>query len=310
MRRDAASVSIICFMVRASSMTGLNDASASTLTSGSCARAIWPSIHQPDAHGQDRQPAESHHGLHEAYLERLRLLEPDQMSGIVPALLGQLLIPVVPSPERRDLPHPLDAVYHVGVNVPHAAANLIAEPLDARVGEIRADGNCNEERRQHNGNGPRQHGQGHQQSARYQDCYDHRRDRVAEEVLDRLHVSPDDADKVARATPHHVRGREGLQFVVEVDPHPRQQPVCHVVRLPRLQVEENRRERREDAHEDQQRRHGLVAEYRSDQERAESAQDDDGAVMEHSQGEGYEELELDRSDQPEQPAARRSGSGC
>ena len=43
MRRDAANVSIICFMVRANSVTGLNDARASTLTSGSWSRAICPS---------------------------------------------------------------------------------------------------------------------------------------------------------------------------------------------------------------------------------------------------------------------------
>ena len=73
------------------------------------------------------------------------------MTGVRPALFGQLLVPFGPASERSDLTHPLDAVDHVGVNVPHSAANLGAQAFYARVGEERADRHGNEERRQRRG---------------------------------------------------------------------------------------------------------------------------------------------------------------
>ena len=48
-------------------------------------------------------------------------------------------------------------------------------------------------------------------------------------------------------------------------------------------------------------RQGLVAEYRSDEERAERAQDNDRAVVEHTQRESAQELESNRPNHPEQP---------
>ena len=55
-------------------------------------------------------------------------------------------------------------------------------------------------------------------------------------------TSPSDhADEVARATPDHVCRRQRLELFVEVNSHSRQQPEGHVVGLPVLQVEQERR---------------------------------------------------------------------
>ena len=110
--------------------------------------------HKPHAGRQNGKPAESHHRLHEADLECLGLLEAHQITGVVPALFGKLLVAGVAAPEGGDLPHPLDAVHHVGVNVAHPPANLVAQSFDARVGEERADSDQREERRQNDGYRP------------------------------------------------------------------------------------------------------------------------------------------------------------
>ena len=188
--------------------------------------------HQPHTHRQHREAPESHHGLHEANLKCLRLLEPHQVARICPTLVGKLIVPVVPASERGNLPHPLDAVNHEGVDVPHSPSYLVAQTLDASIGEVRTHGHCHQERRQHRGYRPRYVRQRHEEPTGNKDRDDHWRDRVREEVLDRLDISSHNADKVAGATPDHIRGRKWLQFVIQVDSHSSQQPESHVVSLP------------------------------------------------------------------------------
>ncbi|MYF79464.1 MAG: hypothetical protein F4180_06295 [Chloroflexi bacterium] len=94
--------------------------------------------YQPHTHRQNRKPADAHHRLDEADLKRLRLLEPDEMPGIVPTLFGQLIVSVSATPKCRDFSHPLNAVHHVGVNIPHPAANFIAKTLSPFIGKVRA----------------------------------------------------------------------------------------------------------------------------------------------------------------------------
>ena len=55
------------------------------------------------------------------------------------------MVSIGPASECGDLPHPLDAVDHEGVNVPHTASNLVAKTFDARVGEEWADSHRHQE---------------------------------------------------------------------------------------------------------------------------------------------------------------------
>ena len=83
---------------------------------------------------------------------------------------------------------------------------------------------------------------------------------MSKEILDRLDVLAGERDQIARAAPHQIGRREGIELAVEIDAHLGQQAIGDVVRQPALDPVQDAGERRRQAQQDQQpgeRRAGL-----------------------------------------------------
>ena len=171
-------------------------------------------------------------------------------------------------------------------------------------------------RQQHQERSQRQHQRpAHQAQHRQDRGRDHhgnerRGDGVGEEQLHRLHVGAGDAHQVAGAAPGQVGRRQGVQGVVDVDAHLRQELVGEVVGQPAVGPGKHGGETHHRSEQDQVEGDVAAADQLAHQQRAGRAHPHHRRLEQHPGRERHRELAEERPRQgPQPPEHGKGGQG-